>query len=196
MPLLRPTAVLSQLDIIEEPSFVRKFSLNLLAMALLTGASLRLYRAAILQFGWSNSWLWISGTLLGGVAILFLLTTLHLGNYPVRNWLWRAPLFAVLEAATEVGVSLALTMSGLERIGSLNATLEDWQGSVPRIAIVRIGGILLFTLLLAFVSTMVRLFLVPKKHARLSKELAAHHHEAPPPPETPAETSAETTETK
>lgn len=191
MPLLRPTAVLSQLDIIEEPTLVRRFSLNLFAMALLTGASLRLYRAAILQFGWSNSWLWITGTFLGGVAILFLLATLHLGNYPVRAWLWRAPLFAVLEAATEVGVSLALTMSGLERIGSLTANLEDWQGSVPRIAIVRIGGIIFFALLLAFVSTIVRLFLVPKKHARLSKELAAHHHDAPDPEPPPPPSSPE-----
>lgn len=187
MPLLRPTMVLSQLDIIEEPTFVRKFSLNLFAMALLTGASLRLYRAAILQFGWSNSWLWIAGTFLGGVAILFLLATLHLGNYPVRAWLWRAPLFAILEAATEVGVSLALTMSGLERIGSLTATFEDWQGSAPKLAIVRIGGITLFALVLAFVSTMVRLVLVPKKHARLSHHVAAIP-EPPAAPEPPAPT--------
>lgn len=165
MPLLRPTMVLSQLDL-EEPTVVRKFSLNVLAMALLTGASLRLYRAAILQFGWSNSWIWIAGTFLGGVAILFLLATLHLGNYPVRAWLWRAPLFAVLEVATEIGVSLALTLSGLERIGSLTATLEDWQGSAPKLAVVRLVGITLFALLLAFVSTMVRLVLMPRKPAR------------------------------
>lgn len=184
MPLLRPTMVLSQLDIIEEPTFVRKFSLNMLAMALLTGASIRLYRAAILQFGWSNSWLWIVGTFFGGVAILLLLVTLHLGNYPVRAWLWRAPLFALLEAATEIGVSLALTLSGLERLGSLTATLEDWQGSAPKLAIVRIGGITLFALVLAFVSTMVRLVLVPKKHAHLSTH-------AVPPPEPPPESLSE-----
>lgn len=165
MPLLRPTMVLTQLDL-EEPTVVRKFSLNVLAMALLTGASLRLYRAAILQFGWSNSWIWIAGTFLGGVAILFLLATLHLGNYPVRAWLWRAPLFAVLEAATEIGVSLALTLAGLERIGSLTATLEDWQGSAFKLAVVRIVGITLFALLLAFVSTMVRLVLMPRKKER------------------------------
>jgi hypothetical protein len=157
--------VLSQLDL-EEPTVVRKFSLNVLAMALLTGASLRLYRAAILQFGWSNSWIWIAGTFLGGVAILFLLAALHLGNYPVRAWLWRAPLFAVLEAATEIAVSLALTLAGLERIGSLTATLEDWQGSAAKLAVVRIVGITLFALLLAFVSTMVRLVLMPRKPAR------------------------------
>jgi hypothetical protein len=163
VPLLRSTVVLSQMEI-EEPGIIRKLSLNVLVMALITGASLRLYRAAILQFGWSNSWLWITGTFLGGVAILFLLTTLHIGNYPVRHWFWRAPLFAMLEAAVEIGVSLALTLSGLERIGSLTATIEDWQGSALRIALVRVGGIIVFTLLLALVSTVVRLAILPKKH--------------------------------
>jgi hypothetical protein len=181
--------VLSQLDILEEPTFVRKFSLNVLAMAVLTGASLRLYRAAILQFGWSNSWTWIAGTFLGGVAILFLLATLHLGNYPVRSWLWRAPLFAVLEATTEIGVSLALTVAGLERIGSLTATIEDWQASAPKLAVVRIVGIALFALVLAFVSTVVRLVLVPRKHARLSQSVATIIETgAPPEPPAPTDT--------
>jgi len=163
VPLLRPTMVLSPMEI-EEPGIIRKLSLNVVVMALITGASLRLYRAAILQFGWSNSWLWIAGTFLGGVAILFLLTTLHIGNYPVRHWFWRAPLFAVLEAAVEIGVSFALTVWGLERIGSLTATLEDWQGSALKLAIVRVIGITVFTLLLALVSTVVRLAILPKKH--------------------------------
>jgi len=151
---------------IEERSLLRKLSLNVVVMALLTGASLRLYRAGILQFGWSNSWLWIAGTFLGGAAILFLLATLHLGNYPVRSWIWRAPLFAVIESAMEVSVSLGLTVLGLERIGSLTATMEDWQSSALKLAIVRILGIILFSLVLAFVSTLVRLVLVPRKHQR------------------------------
>jgi hypothetical protein len=172
MPLLRRTTVISQLDV-EEPSLVRKLSLNVVAMAVLTGASLRLYRAAILQFGWSNSWAWIAGTFLAGAAILFLLATLHIGNYPVRHWFWRAPLFAALEAATEIGVSFVLTVWGLERIGSLTATIEDWQASALRIAIVRVVGIVLFTLVLAFVSTIVRLILVPRKHAHLASHATA-----------------------
>jgi hypothetical protein len=163
VPLLRQTVVLTSMEI-EEPGIIRKISLNVVAMALITGASLRLYRAAILQFGWSNSWLWIVGTFLGGVAILFLLTTLHIGNYPVRHWFWRAPLFAVLEAAVEIGVSFVLTVWGLERIGSLTATIEDWEGSALKIALVRVGGIVIFTLLLALVSTVVRLAILPKKH--------------------------------
>ncbi len=162
MPLLRPTMVLSNFEL-DEPTFVRKLSLNVVVMGLLTGVTLRLYRALILQAGWSNSWLWIAGTFVGGVGILFLLATMHLGNYPVRSWVWRAPLFAMIEAATEVSVSLALTVIGLERIGSLTATIEDWQNSVVKILIVRFVGIMLFALVLAFVSTLVRLVLLPRK---------------------------------
>ena len=125
--------------------------------------SVRIYRALILQAGWSNSWFWIAGTFLGGVGILFLLATMHLGNYPVRSWVWRAPLFALLEATMEVSVSLALTLAGLERIGSLTATVEDWQSSGLRIVAVRFVGIVLFALVLAFVSTLVRLVLLPRK---------------------------------
>ena len=155
--------VLTQFDLPYEPTFVRKLSLNIVVMGLLTGASLRLYRALILQAGWSNSWVWIAGTFLAGIGILFLLTTMHLGNYPVRTWAWRAPCFALLEAAMEVSVSLALTLAGLERIGSLTATIEDWQSSALKILVVRFVGIVLFALVLAFVSTLVRLVLLPRK---------------------------------
>ncbi len=162
MPLLRRTTLVTQ---IEEPSILRWVSLNLVVMALLTGGSLRLYRALVLQYGWSNSWSWIAGTFFGGVALLFLMTTLHLGNYPARAWLWRAPLFALLESLTEIAVSFVLTRMSLERIGSLTATYEDWQSSAVRIATVRLIAIPLFALVLAFVSTIVRLILLPRKTA-------------------------------
>ena len=161
MPLLRPTMMLTALD---EPAFVRRVSLSLVLMALLTGAGLRLYRAIVLEFGWSDSWLWIAGTFIGGAVFLFLMVTLHLGNYSVRAWAWRAPLFALVEAATEMAVSLALTLSGLERIGSVTATIEDWQSTSMRILFYRLVGITLFAVILALVSTVVRLLLIPRRH--------------------------------
>lgn len=171
MPLLRRTTLVTQM---EEPTVLRRASLNLVVMAVLTGVGLRLYRAAVLQFGWSNSWSWIAWTFFGGVAILFLMTTLHLGNYPARAWLWRAPLFAFIESLTEIAVSLVITYLGLERIGSLPATIEDWQSSALRIGTVRMLAIPLFALVLAFVSTIVRLILLPRK--------STHPHEPPHPP--------------
>jgi hypothetical protein len=164
MPLLRATVVMGPMDEpLPPPPLLRRLSLNVLFMAVLAGAMLRTYRAAVLQFGWSNSWAWIAGTFIVGMAILFLIATLHLGNYPVRSWLWRAPVFALIEALTEVSVSLALTLLGLERIGSLTATLQDWQGSAIRMGSIRVLGILVFGLALALVSTLVRLVLLPRK---------------------------------
>jgi len=160
MPLLRSSVMMPGL---EEPAFVRRISLSLPTMALLTGASLRLYRAAVLQFGWSDRWLWVGGTFVVGLMILFLMATMHLGNHPVRSWTWRAPLFAFIESVTEIAVSLGLTLAGLERIGSLTATLEDWESSAARILFFRLVGIPLFALVLALVSTLVRLVLLPRK---------------------------------
>lgn len=152
---------------LEEPRFVRKVSLSLVAMGVLAGAGLRVYRTIVLQYGWSDSWLWISGTLLGGIAFLLLMTTLHLGNYPVTSWIWRAPLFALVESVTEILVSLALTLAGLEVIGSLRATLEDWQSTSVRVLFFRLLGIPLFALVLALVTTVVRIILIPRKHSHL-----------------------------
>lgn len=160
MPLLRATIALTSL---EEPALLRRVSLSLPLMALLAGAGLRSYRAVVLEFGWSDSWLWIAGTFIVGAVFLFLMATLHLGNYPVRAWAWRAPLFAAVEAATEIAVSLALTLLGLERIGSLPATIIDWQSTSMRILFYRVAGITLFSVMLALVSTVVRLIMIPSK---------------------------------
>jgi hypothetical protein len=162
MPLLRPTTVL-RLEDLEDPGFWRKVGLSLPVMAILTGVSLRLYRAIVLQFGWSDSWLWIAGTFIGGAMVLFLMATLHLGNYPARAWAWRAPLFALVEAGTEVLVSLALTYLGLEVVGTMQATMEDWQVTSLRTLFFRFAGITLFASVLAVVSTVVRWLLLKKR---------------------------------
>jgi hypothetical protein len=158
MPLLRSTHVMTAM--LDEPGFWRRVSMSLLVMAVVTGAGLRGYRAVVLTFGWSNSWLWIAGTFIGGAVFLFLMATLHLGNYPPRAWWWRAPLFAFVEAGTEVVVSLALTILGLEVVGSMSATFEDWQLTALRTMSFRVVGITLFAVVLALVSTVVRLLLL------------------------------------
>jgi hypothetical protein len=157
MPLLRPTLAISQ---IEEPQFLKRMSLSLPLMAILTGAGLRTYRAIVLQFGWSDSWLWIAGTFVGGAVFLFIMTTLHVGNYAQREWWWRAPLFALIEAGTEVLVSLVLTILGFEVVGSISATVEDWQSISVRIFFFRVVGITLFSVVLALVSTVARLLML------------------------------------
>lgn len=151
-------------------SLGRRVSLSLVMMAVIAGAGLRIHRTVVLEYGWSDRWLWIAGTFIAGAVFLFLLTTLHLGNYPVKSWLWRAPAFAVVEAVTEIAVSLAFTLLGIERIGSMTATLEDWPGTSARILFFRIVGISLFALVLGVVSTLVRVLLLPRKPAQPEEE--------------------------
>lgn len=160
MALLRHT---TELPTVKGHRLARRISLSLPLMAVLAGAGLRIYRAIVLQYGWSDRWLWIAGTFIAGAVFLFLMATLHLGNYPVKAWVWRAPTFAVLEALTEITVSLGLTLVGLEKVGSLTATLVDWQTTSVRILFFRLVGISLFALVLALVSTVVRLWLLPRK---------------------------------
>lgn len=160
MALLRHT---SEQHAVPRHLWARRISLSLPVMAVLAGAGLRIYRAIVLQYGWSDRWLWIAGTFIIGAVFLFLMTTLHLGNYPVRSWVWRAPTFAVVEALTEIAVSLGLTLVGLEKVGSLTATFQDWQTTSVRILFFRLVGISLFALVLALVTTVVRLWLLPRK---------------------------------
>lgn len=157
MPLLRATKVLTATD---EPSLPRRLTLSLPLMAVLTGAAIRTYRAIVLQFGWSDSWLWIAGTLVAGAVFLFLMATLYLGNFPAKSWLWRAPAFALLEACTEILVSLGLTLLGLEQVGSADGTLADWQFAAAQILFFRVAGIVTFAAILAVVSTIVRILLL------------------------------------
>lgn len=163
MPLLRATTAITAL---EEHPFLRRISLSLPLMAVLAGAGLRSYRAVVLQFGWSDSWTWIAGTFIIGSVFLFLMVTLHLGNYTARTWLWRAPAFALVESGTEIAVSLVLTLLGLEQIGSINATLEDWQSTSGRILFFRVAGIVVFSFVLAIVSTVVRLILIKRREGK------------------------------
>jgi hypothetical protein len=167
MALLRTT---TEHPIITGLSLGRRITLSLVMMAVIAGAGLRIYRTVVLEYGWSDRWSWIAGTFIAGAVFLFIMATLHLGNYPVKSWLWRAPTFAVVEALTEIAVSLAFTLLGIERIGSLTATLEDWQSTSARILFFRLVGIPLFALILAAVSTVVRIMLLPRKPAQPEEE--------------------------
>jgi hypothetical protein len=160
---------------LEEPAPLRQLSLSLPYMALVTGVMLRLWRSYALTHGAPESWAWVGGTFLIGVAFLFLMVTIHLGNYTLRHWLWRAPAFAILEAGVEILMSLALTTFGLEPLGADRAELSDWLPESVRTLIVRLVGIMLFVLVLAVVvSIMRRVLLVAESRT----SLGVHIHRA------------------
>jgi heme/copper-type cytochrome/quinol oxidase subunit 4 len=109
----------------EEPTALRRFSLSLVEMAVLTGIALRLYRALVITHG-STSWAWIGGTFVFGLLLLCAMATMHLASYPLHRWTWRAPLFALVEVAAESVTSLLLIYLGREPKGSARAVWSDW----------------------------------------------------------------------
>jgi len=73
--LLRHT---SEQHAVPRHRLARRISLSLPIMAVLAGAGLRIYRAIVLQYGWSDRWLWIAGT--------FIISGLLLA---ISGWLFR-----------------------------------------------------------------------------------------------------------
>lgn len=141
---------------IEEPRALRRLTLSLPQMALVTGIAMRLWRSYALTHGSPDSWAWVGGTFLTGVAFLFVMCALHLANFTLHNWTWRAPLFAVLEAGSEIVTSLALTTLNLEPLGADKAELSDWLPTGVRILFWRLVGIVLFTVVLGVVVSVLR----------------------------------------
>lgn len=110
----------------EEPTVFRRVSLNLVEVAVLAGITIRLYRAVVITAGSSASWLWAGSTFAFGLLLLCAAATIHLANYPVQRWWWRAPLFALVEVAAESATALLLIWLGREPSGSTRAEWGDW----------------------------------------------------------------------
>lgn len=106
-----------------EASAVRKFSRSLFATAVATGIVWRLCRALFLGTGPTDSPLFFGSVIALGVLVFFGMATLHVGNYPLKRWLWRVPAFAVVEGLAEVATSALLIALGREPYGS---ALAEW----------------------------------------------------------------------
>lgn len=141
----------------EEPTVFRRFSLSLWEVAIITGILLRLYRALVQTMGGtSSSWLWTGGTFAIGLLILCAAATIHLANYPVHQWVWRAPLFAVVEVAAESVTALALIWLGREPMGSTRAEWADWLPMAGTTLWTRLVMVSAWALVLAAVVAIVR----------------------------------------
>lgn len=165
---------------LEEPRVLRKLTLSLPAMAVIAGVLVRLIRVGV--SGISTSWWGVFGAIALGLVVLLTTATAHLGNYPVKHWLWRAPLFGLAEGAAEAGVSALLTLMGVERLGSTRAHLSDWPSmatdtiiGTPGLVFLdgRIVMVSLFALVLAGVVQVVR-FLLLRSENRDHTAVAIH----------------------
>lgn len=142
----------------EEPTVLRRFTLSLWEMAVLTGIALRLYRAVIINYQTTN-WVWLAA--LGvGLLLLCAMATVHLANYPINRWVWRAPLFALIEVTAESATSLVLIFFGREPSGTSRAEWADWPSMAFDTLLTRELIVCAWALVLAGVVWAVRLMIL------------------------------------
>jgi hypothetical protein len=140
---------------LEEPAAFRRLSLSLFEMALLAGIALRVLRALTFTLG-RASWLFYGIAFVVGLLILLGMTTAHLANWTLRSWLWRAPLFALVETVGEMGTSLLLIALQREPEGAVRAEFHDWPSMALRAFLQSEISICLWAALLAGVIVFVR----------------------------------------
>jgi hypothetical protein len=157
---------------LEEPRAFRRFSFSLVEMAAVTGLIVRVFRLFVLTHG-SNSWLYLGGAFTVGLVLLIGMATAHLANFPIRQWLWRAPLFALIEVASEMATSLVLTWLGREPNGTVRADYDDWISGVPNTLFGRGTAILLWSGLLAAVVQLIRRTAIVQEDKDDSRDLPA-----------------------
>jgi len=162
---------------IEEPPAFRRFTRSIIEIALVTGVLVRLYRALAMTTGPSGNWLYFGATFAAGLLFILGMATLHLGNYPVRHWLWRAPVFGALEAAAEALTSLALIYAHREPMGSDRAHIHDWPGIAANTLLWRLAIVCVFALLLAGVVQLVRYMLLRREN-RVHTAVAVHEKQS------------------
>jgi hypothetical protein len=132
---------------IEEPAAFTRIARSPIELALITGAVIRLFRAVILTHGTSTS-SYLGAALVLGTLFLLGMATLHLGRFPVREWPWRAPLFAIFETAGEMAISLVLIALHREPWGTARAEFSDWQPMATGVLFWRLLSVCTFALLL------------------------------------------------
>lgn len=153
---------------LEEPAAFRQLSFSLVEMALLTGVVLRLVRVLALGHA-SSSWWFVGGAYAVGIFLLLGMVTAHLANFPIRQWSWRAPAFAVVETIGESITSAALLAIGRERLGTARASWHDWPAMISGTLAWRLVVIALWALLLAGVVTLVRRVVAARRKRELGE---------------------------
>jgi hypothetical protein len=139
----------------EEPAAFTRIARSSFELALITGVVIRLFRAVVLTHGDATS-SYLGASLVLGTLFLLGMATLHLGRFPVREWAWRAPLFAVFETAGEMLVSLVLIWLHREPWGTARAEFTDWQPMATGVLFWRVLGVSVWALLLGTTVSFIR----------------------------------------
>ena len=141
------------------PDSFRTISRSALEMGAITGVVVRLGRSLLLGGDAPASLLYLGVVYVLGAVFIMGMAALHLSNYTVRPWVWRAPAFALAEVAAEVLTSRVLIAFGREQVGTWSATLSDWSTLAGTILYWRAALLLPFALVLATIVQVVRLWM-------------------------------------
>jgi hypothetical protein len=139
----------------EEPAAFTRIARSPVELAMITGVIIRLFRAVVLTHGSATTSYLVASLVLGSLFLLGM-ATLHLGRFPVREWPWRAPLFAVFETAGEMLVSLVLIALHREPWGTARAEFVDWQAMATGVVFWRVLGVSVWALLLGTTVSFIR----------------------------------------
>jgi len=140
---------------LEEPAAFTRIARSPVELALITGVVMRLFRAVVLTQAEATT-TFLGAALVLGTLFLLGMATLHLGRFPVREWPWRAPLFAVFETAGEMLVSLVLIALHREPWGTARAEFMDWQAMATGVVFWRVLGVSVWALLLGVTVSFIR----------------------------------------
>jgi hypothetical protein len=140
---------------LEEPAAFTRIARSPIELALITGVVIRLFRAVVLTHA-NVTTTYLAASLVLGTLFLLGMATLHLGRFPLREWPWRAPLFAIFETTGEMVVSLVLIALHREPWGTARAEFMDWQAMATGVLFWRVLGVSLWALLLGVTVSFVR----------------------------------------
>ena len=161
---------------LEEPPALRRFSMSIVGTAVTVGMVLRLFWALVITEGPNDSLLFAGAMFAVRLIVLFGAVALHLGNFTLRHWVWRAPAFAAIEAVAEAATALVLILLNREPMGSARASMADWPSLASGTLFWRVVAVVAFAILLAGVVQLVRYLLLKRAHR--DHTVSAVHHEA------------------
>ncbi len=156
---------------VEEPPAFRALTLSVVEIGLLTGVVYRLVRALLLAHVPGGHLLYLGGIYVALGLLLCGAAAAHLGNYPISTWLWRVPLFAILEVCGEMITSIVLVATHRERLGTSPADWDDVPSMALQALAFRTLVLCVFALVLAGVVQLVRAALL--RHADRGSTVAA-----------------------
>lgn len=133
-----------------------RIAASLVEMAIIAGVVVRALHVLSNAHGEQLDWHSFVGTFIAVPVVLLALATVHLASYPLHQWVWRAPAFALLEAAVESLLSLALIAAGRERWGTGRAVFGDWPALAATTFLTRFAMVCVFALVLGGVAQFVR----------------------------------------